>query len=35
MVMAEDKDVRKNRLSVLKELSNLFLKIADFSKFIV
>ena len=35
MVMADDKDVRKNRLSMLKELSNLFLKLADFSKFIV
>ena len=32
MVMAEDKDVRANRLILLKEISKLFMGIADFSK---
>lgn len=35
MVMAEDKDVKTNRLSMLRDIRNLFLKLADFSKFTV
>ncbi len=35
MVMVKDKRVRENRLVLLKELSNFFLQIADFSKFAV
>lgn len=34
MVMAKDESIRFNRLSLLKEISNLFDKIADFSKIV-
>jgi glycyl-tRNA synthetase beta chain len=33
MVMAEDKSVRENRLAILVNLRDLFIQIADFSKF--
>ncbi len=32
MVMAEDKDVRRNRLALLGQIAALFGKLADFSK---
>lgn len=35
MVMAEDENVKTNRLSMLREISSLFIKVADFSKFTV
>jgi len=35
MVMAEDENVKRNRLSMLREISSLFIKVADFSKFTV
>jgi glycyl-tRNA synthetase beta chain len=35
MVMAEDENVKINRLSMLREISYLFIKLADFSKFTV
>jgi glycyl-tRNA synthetase beta chain len=34
LVMAEDEKVRQNRLSMLKEISTLFYRIADFSKLV-
>jgi glycyl-tRNA synthetase beta chain len=34
MVMAEDEEVRKNRLAMLVKVSDLFLKIGDFSKIV-
>ena len=34
LVMAKDETVRANRLSLLKEISNLFHRIADFSKIV-
>jgi len=33
--MAEDENVKINRLSMLREISYLFIKLADFSKFTV
>ncbi len=33
MVMAEDKDIRENRLTMLSRLKEFFLQVADFSKF--
>lgn len=35
LVMAEDEDVRNNRLSLLKRISNLFMGLADLSKVVV
>ncbi len=35
MVMAEDEKIRFNRLSLLEEISNLFYRIADFSKIVI
>lgn len=35
LVMAEDRDVRRNRLSLLNRCVELFLKVADFSKLVV
>jgi glycyl-tRNA synthetase beta chain len=32
MVMVEDKKLRDNRLALLNQISQLFLRIADFSK---
>jgi len=32
MVMVEDKTVRENRLALLSQISQLFLRIADFSR---
>jgi glycyl-tRNA synthetase beta chain len=34
MVMAEDEKIRFNRLSLLKEISDLFYRIADFSRIV-
>ena len=34
MVMAEDEKIRSNRLSLLEEISNLFYRIADFSRIV-
>ena len=34
MVMAEDEKIRFNRLSLLEEISDLFYRIADFSKIV-
>ena len=35
MVMAEDKVVRENRLIILAQLKEIFLRVADFSKFAI
>lgn len=35
MVMAEDRSIRENRLTMLKQLNHLFLQVADFSKFAI
>jgi glycyl-tRNA synthetase beta chain len=35
MVMAEDKAVRQNRLTMLAQFKELFLRVADFSKFAI
>ncbi len=35
LVMAEDADIRKNRIALLSSLSDLFMKIADFSEIVV
>jgi glycyl-tRNA synthetase beta chain len=35
MVMAEDEDIRENRLGLLREVYSLFVRLADFSKFTV
>jgi glycyl-tRNA synthetase beta chain len=35
MVMAEDKGIRKNRLTMLARLKECFLQVADFSKFVI
>jgi len=34
MVMADDKKIRFNRLSLLEEISKLFYRISDFSKIV-
>ncbi len=35
MVMAEDKNIRANRLNLVRDTSDLYLKIADFSRLVI
>ena len=35
MVMAEDREVRANRLALLKQLRELYLEVADFREIVI